>query len=59
VLPVLKGSANYGGIKLWNRYYDNATDYSAKLLSNGKYLHGIASMEQSGLGLINKTSLFI
>ncbi|KAG0522090.1 hypothetical protein BDA96_07G006900, partial [Sorghum bicolor] len=34
VLPVVKGSAKYGGIMLWNRYYDNTNNYSAKLLSN-------------------------
>jgi chitinase len=36
VLPVVDASANYGGVMLWNRYYDNNTGYSAKLLSNGK-----------------------
>ncbi|RLM92843.1 putative receptor-like protein kinase [Panicum miliaceum] len=32
VLPVVNGSANYGGIMLWNRYYEVQTGYSAKLL---------------------------
>jgi chitinase len=38
VLPVVDGSANFGGVMLWNRYYDNNTGYSAKLifLSNSK-----------------------
>jgi hypothetical protein len=32
VLPVVDGSANFGGVMLWNRYYDNNTGYSAKLI---------------------------
>jgi len=33
VLPEVDGSANYGGITLWSRYYDMNTGYSAKLVS--------------------------
>ncbi|CAO1947874.1 unnamed protein product [Urochloa humidicola] len=33
VLPAVNGSANYGGIMLWNRYYDLDSGYSAELLS--------------------------
>lgn len=29
VLPAIKGSAKYGGIMLWNRYYDVQNGYSA------------------------------
>ena len=38
VLPVVDGSPNYGGIMLWNYYYDDNTSYSyrAKLVTNGK-----------------------
>ncbi|TVT99385.1 hypothetical protein EJB05_55273, partial [Eragrostis curvula] len=32
VLPAVNGSACYGGIALWNRYYDVISGYSAKLL---------------------------
>ncbi|CAO2198010.1 unnamed protein product [Urochloa humidicola] len=32
VLPVVNGSANYGGIMLWNSYYDMNSGYSAKVL---------------------------
>ncbi|CAL4974621.1 unnamed protein product [Urochloa decumbens] len=32
VLPAVNGSANYGGIMLWSRYYDMDSGYSAKLL---------------------------
>lgn len=34
VLPAVSGSANYGGLMLWNRYYDNSTGYSARILSS-------------------------
>ncbi|KAK3165147.1 hypothetical protein QOZ80_1AG0029510 [Eleusine coracana subsp. coracana] len=34
VLPVVKGAANYGGIMLWNSYYDSRNGYSAKLLAD-------------------------
>ncbi|GJN18007.1 hypothetical protein PR202_gb05118 [Eleusine coracana subsp. coracana] len=37
VLPVVNGSANYGGIMLWSRYYDMVNGYSAKLLGKGTY----------------------
>ncbi|CAL4948009.1 unnamed protein product [Urochloa decumbens] len=32
VLPVVNGSANYGGIMLWSSYYDMNSGYSAELL---------------------------
>lgn len=35
VLPVVQGSANYGGIMLWNSYYDMASRYSTELQSMG------------------------
>ncbi|KAI3819822.1 hypothetical protein L1987_13674 [Smallanthus sonchifolius] len=28
VLPVIKSSANYGGVMLWSKYYDDQTGYS-------------------------------
>ncbi|TVU23406.1 hypothetical protein EJB05_25769, partial [Eragrostis curvula] len=28
VMPVVQQSPNYGGVMLWDRYYDNKTDYS-------------------------------
>ncbi|GLU24358.1 hypothetical protein SLE2022_403020 [Rubroshorea leprosula] len=31
VLPVIKKSAKYGGVMLWNRYYDEQTGYSASI----------------------------
>ncbi|GKV53343.1 hypothetical protein SLEP1_g59876, partial [Rubroshorea leprosula] len=31
VLPVIKNSAKYGGVMLWNRYYDEQTSYSASI----------------------------
>ncbi|GJN18003.1 hypothetical protein PR202_gb05114 [Eleusine coracana subsp. coracana] len=34
VLPLVKGAANYGGIMLWNSYYDSRNGYSAKLLAD-------------------------
>ncbi|XP_020577440.1 acidic endochitinase-like [Phalaenopsis equestris] len=34
VLPVLKGSSNYGGVMLWSRYYDIKTGYSRAIRSS-------------------------
>ncbi|XP_078151330.1 hevamine-A-like [Carex rostrata] len=31
VLPAIQGSSNYGGIMLWNRYYDLENNYSAQV----------------------------
>ncbi|XP_078164956.1 hevamine-A-like [Carex rostrata] len=31
VLPAIKGSSKYGGIMLWNRYYDLQNNYSAQV----------------------------
>ncbi|GFS38777.1 chitinase A [Actinidia rufa] len=31
VLPAIKGSAKYGGVMLWSKYYDDQTDYSASI----------------------------
>ncbi|KAE8022266.1 hypothetical protein FH972_008081 [Carpinus fangiana] len=28
VLPYIKGSSKYGGVMLWNRYYDKLNGYS-------------------------------
>ena len=31
VLPFVKGSPKYGGVMLWNKYYDDKTQYSSKI----------------------------
>lgn len=31
VLPAIKGSAKYGGVMLWSKYYDDQTGYSASI----------------------------
>ncbi|KAI4328421.1 hypothetical protein L6164_020778 [Bauhinia variegata] len=33
VLPAIKGSAKYGGVMLWSRYYDVQTGYTASIKS--------------------------
>ena len=33
VLPAIKGSAKYGGVMLWSRYYDGQTRYSSSIKS--------------------------
>ncbi|KAF2291194.1 hypothetical protein GH714_020603 [Hevea brasiliensis] len=34
VLPFVKGSSKYGGIMLWNKYYDDKNGYSSKISSS-------------------------
>ncbi|XP_059634283.1 hevamine-A-like [Cornus florida] len=34
VLPAIKGSAKYGGVMLWSKYYDDQTKYSASIKSD-------------------------
>ena len=34
VLPAIKGSAKYGGIMLWSKYYDDQTGYSSSIKSS-------------------------
>ena len=34
VLPAINGASNYGGIMLWNRYYDGLNGYSAAVKGN-------------------------
>ncbi|XP_042481537.1 acidic endochitinase-like [Macadamia integrifolia] len=34
VLPVIKTSAKYGGVMLWNKYYDDETGYSNSIKNN-------------------------
>lgn len=34
VLPFAKGSAKYGGVMLWNKYYDDKTGYSSIIQSS-------------------------
>ncbi|KAL4325097.1 hypothetical protein GQ457_11G001490 [Hibiscus cannabinus] len=34
VLPAIKGSAKYGGVMLWSKYYDDQTGYSSSIKSN-------------------------
>ncbi|XP_042480576.1 acidic endochitinase-like [Macadamia integrifolia] len=34
VLPVIKSSSNYGGVMLWNKYYDDQSGYSSSIKSN-------------------------
>ncbi|XP_054815799.1 acidic endochitinase SE2-like [Prosopis cineraria] len=31
ILPIVKESSKYGGVMLWNRYYDKLTSYSSKI----------------------------
>nr|KJB81942.1 hypothetical protein B456_013G168100 [Gossypium raimondii] len=31
VLPAIKGSAKYGGVMLWSKYYDNQSEYSSAI----------------------------
>ncbi|KAI6707728.1 hypothetical protein NL676_010690 [Syzygium grande] len=31
VLPAIKGSAKYGGVMLWSKYYDDQTGYSSSI----------------------------
>ncbi|KAG4112228.1 hypothetical protein ERO13_D13G150401v2 [Gossypium hirsutum] len=31
VLPAIKGSAKYGGVMLWSKYYDNQSGYSSAI----------------------------
>lgn len=33
VLPAIKGSAKYGGVMLWSKYYDDQSGYSASIRS--------------------------
>ncbi|KAK8521969.1 hypothetical protein V6N13_022032 [Hibiscus sabdariffa] len=33
VLPAIKGSAKYGGVMLWSKYYDDQTGYSSSIKS--------------------------
>nr|KYP45392.1 Acidic endochitinase SE2 [Cajanus cajan] len=34
VLPAIKGSAKYGGVMLWSRYYDVQSGYSSSIRSH-------------------------
>ncbi|KAK8639689.1 hypothetical protein V6N13_138060 [Hibiscus sabdariffa] len=34
VLPAIKGSAKYGGVMLWSKYYDDQTGYSSSIKNN-------------------------
>lgn len=34
VLPAIKGCANYGGVMLWSKYYDDQTGYSSSIKSD-------------------------
>ncbi|KAJ0931776.1 putative chitinase [Helianthus annuus] len=34
VLPAIKGSAKYGGVMLWDKYYDDQTGYSSSIKSH-------------------------
>ncbi|KAH7577996.1 hypothetical protein JRO89_XS01G0325200 [Xanthoceras sorbifolium] len=34
VLPAIKGSAKYGGVILWSKYYDDQSGYSSSIKSN-------------------------
>ena len=34
VLPAIKGSAMYGGVMLWSKYYDDQTGYSSSIKSD-------------------------
>ncbi|XP_075644308.1 acidic endochitinase-like [Castanea sativa] len=34
VLPAIKGSAKYGGVMLWSKYYDDQTGYSSSIKSS-------------------------
>ncbi|KAE8679539.1 Acidic endochitinase [Hibiscus syriacus] len=34
VLPTIKGSAKYGGVMLWSKYYDDQTGYSSSIKGN-------------------------
>lgn len=34
VLPAIKTSANYGGVMLWSKYYDDQTGYSSSIKSD-------------------------
>jgi len=34
VLPTIKGSAKYGGVMLWSKYYDDQTGYSSSIKSH-------------------------
>ena len=34
VLPVIKGSAKYGGVMLWSKFYDDQSGYSAAIKSS-------------------------
>ncbi|CAL5397629.1 unnamed protein product [Camellia sinensis] len=34
VLPAIKGSAKYGGVMLWSKYYDDQTGYSSSIKSH-------------------------
>ncbi|KAF2322125.1 hypothetical protein GH714_007046 [Hevea brasiliensis] len=38
VLPAIKGSAKYGGVMLWSKYYDDQTGYSRPSRALSKYL---------------------
>ncbi|TKY45969.1 Hevamine-A protein [Spatholobus suberectus] len=34
VLPIAKHASNYGGVMIWNRYFDIKNDYSAQIKDN-------------------------
>ncbi|KAK0581036.1 hypothetical protein LWI29_009114 [Acer saccharum] len=34
VLPAIKGSAKYGGVMLWSKYYDDQSGYSSAIKSH-------------------------
>ncbi|KAI7747578.1 hypothetical protein M8C21_004148, partial [Ambrosia artemisiifolia] len=34
VLPAIKGSAKYGGVMLWDKYYDDQSGYSSSIKSH-------------------------
>ncbi|KAJ4956204.1 hypothetical protein NE237_012987 [Protea cynaroides] len=34
ILPVIKSSSKYGGVMLWNKYFDDKNGYSAAIMSN-------------------------
>ena len=38
ILPAIKGSAKYGGVMLWSKYYDDQSGYSSSIKSHVQYL---------------------
>ncbi|GMP61280.1 hypothetical protein CsSME_00023804 [Camellia sinensis var. sinensis] len=44
VLPAIKGSAKYGGVMLWSKYYDDQSGYSSSIKSHLSYVSSLYTL---------------